>query len=40
MIAPIGDDGLDPVLFAKGLVAAGELDLNAGLAGELLGVVT
>ena len=36
MIAPSGDDGLDPVFFAKCLVAADELDLNAGLDGELL----
>ena len=39
MIAPFGDDGFDPVFLTKGLVATDELDLNAGLAGELLGMV-
>ena len=39
MIATPRYDGLDPVLLAKGLVATDELDLNAGLAGELLGMV-
>ena len=39
MIVPFGDDGLDPILLAKGLVATDELDLNAGLASELLGMI-
>jgi len=39
MIAPFSDDGLYPVFLTKGLVATDELDLNAGLAGELLGMV-
>ena len=39
VIAPFGDDGLDPGFLAKGLVAADELDLNAGLDGKLLSMV-
>jgi len=39
MIAPFRYHGLDPVFLTKGLVATDELDLNASLAGELLGMV-
>ena len=39
MIAPLCDDALDPVFLTKGLVAANELDLNAGIRSELFGVV-
>ena len=39
MITPFSNDRLDPVFFAKGLVAADEFDLDAGLAGKLLGMV-
>jgi hypothetical protein len=39
VIAPFGDDGLDPGFLAKGLVAADELDLDAGLDGKLPGKV-
>jgi hypothetical protein len=33
------DDRLDPVFSANGFMAADELDLNAGINGELLGMV-
>jgi hypothetical protein len=40
MITPFSEDGLDSILFTKGLVAANELDLNAGIDGETLGMIT
>ena len=40
MITTISDDGLDPILLTKGLVATDKLDLNPGLEGEMLGMVT
>lgn len=39
MIASFGNDRLDSVFFAEGLVAPDELDLNTDLDGELLGMV-
>ena len=39
MIATFGNDRLDPVFFAKGLVAPDKLDLNTGLKCKLLGMV-
>jgi len=40
MITLLGDDGLDPVFFAKGFMAPDELDLDAGLDGKLLSMVS
>ena len=40
MITPLSDDGLDPVFFTKGFVAPNELNLDAGLNGKLLSVVS
>jgi len=40
MITPLSDDGLDPVFFTKGLVAADELNLDTGLDGKLLSMVS
>ena len=40
MITPLSDDGLDPVFFTKGFVAPDELNLNAGLDGKLLSMVS
>ena len=38
MVAPRGEERLDAICFAKGLVAAIELDGDAGLTGQALGV--
>jgi len=40
MITSFGENSLDPVFFAKGLMTANELDFNACLDGQLLGMMT
>ena len=40
MITPSSDDGLDPVFFTKGFMAPDVLNLDTGLGGKLLGMVS
>ena len=40
MVTPLGEDGLDPLFFAEGLVVADKLDFQACPMSQLLGMLT